>query len=173
MTVEHRRVTVRVDEGLLRIGSDVYPLRHVVHMGQRFRAELDYSEARKAIDRRMVIVAVAGVLLSFVTFGVALVLAAIYLLVLYSRKKQLVDIPALHALSLSTSGFHQATVWSTVKREIDRLDERLCEALRRPDSAQFTYVIQYGVSNEFVQQLGPGSVGKAQHSGTGDIVASG
>lgn len=80
--------------------------------------------------------------------------------------------PTLYGLVLNTSGTQRDAVWSTDAGEIDHLVIEITKAIGHPDIAQVTYNVQHAVQGDLIQQYGAGSVGKAQHSGSGNIVAS-
>jgi Family of unknown function (DUF6232) len=95
---------------------------------------------------------------------IALLALAIWRLVVSLR------IPPVYGLVIGTAGTQTDAVWSTDPEEIDHLVREVAQAIGHPDTAQMIFNVQNAVAGDFIQQFGPGSIGKAQHSGSGNIM---
>lgn len=171
VATNHSAVQVRVNEGVLWVAGEAYPLRNISHVGQR-RLEVDKRAAWKKFVLRTVIWLMFG---SFVIAGAGTVGVFVWLGVealLVWRLVTALGKPTLYGLVLNTSGTQRDAVWSTDAGEIDHLVIEITKAIGHPDIAQVTYNVQHAVQGDLIQQYGAGSVGKAQHSGSGNIVAS-
>jgi hypothetical protein len=171
VALSHSAVQVRVNEGVLWVAGEAYPLRNISHVGQR-RLEVDKGAAWKKFAVRTliwlllggIVIAGAGTVGTFVWIAVEALL--VWRLVTALNK------PTLYGLVLNTSGTQRDAVWSTDAAEIDHLVIEITKAIGHPDIAQVIYNVQHAVQGDLIQQYGAGSVGKAQHSGSGNIVAS-
>ncbi|MEU6378366.1 DUF6232 family protein [Streptomyces sp. NPDC046909] len=173
MTVapQHSAVQVRVNEGVLWVAGEAYPLRNISHVGQR-RLEVDKKAAWKKFIVRTLILLVFG---SFMAAGGGTPGTLIWLAVealLVWRLVNALGKPTLYGLVLNTSGTQRDAVWSTDPAEIEHLVIEITKAIGHPDIAQVTYNVQHAVQGDLIQQYGAGSVGKATHNGSGNIVAS-
>lgn len=164
-------VEVRVNEGVLWVSGEAYPLRNISHVGQRV-LEVDKGAAwKKFILRSLLCLFVGGIVVSGAgNFGVILLLAVEAFLVW--RLVTAIAKPPLYGLVLNTSGTQRDAVWSTDSGEIHHLVHEITKAIGHPDVAQVTYNMQHAVVGDQINQYGPGSIGKAQHSGSGNIAAS-
>jgi hypothetical protein len=163
-----RSVQVRVSEGVLWVEGEAYPLRNISHVGQRI-LEVDKNAAWKKFIRRTLICLVIGAILaSFAPAAGVTILLAVEALLIW-RLISVINKPALFGLVLNTSGTQHDAVWSTESREIQHLVEEVTKAIGHPDVAQVIYNVQHAVEGDLIQQYGPGSIGKAQHSGSGNI----
>ncbi len=164
-------VEVRVNEGVLWVSSEAYPLRNISHVGQDMLV-VDKSKAwKKFIVRSLLCLFVGGILVSGAgNFGVVLLLAVEAFLVW--RLVTTLTKPPLYGLVLNTSGTQRHAVWSTDHSEIHHLVHEITTAIGHPDVAQVIYNVQHAVVGDQINQYGSGSIGKAHHSGSGNIAAS-
>ncbi|MHA5050248.1 DUF6232 family protein [Streptomyces sp. SD15] len=160
-----------MNEGVLWVEGEAYPLRNISHVGQR-TLEVDKGAAwRKFILRTLICLVFGGSLAAAAgTIGVILLLGVEALLVW--RLMTAISKPPLYGLVLNTSGTQRDAVWSTDSAEIQHLVYEITKAIGHPDIAQVTYNVQHAVQGDLIQQYGAGSIGKAQHSGSGNIAAS-
>lgn len=165
----HSAVQVRIEQSVLWIASEAYPLRNISHVGQR-TLELDKSAAwKKFIIRTLITLAVGGILAIFVGTPVVIIMIAVLALLIW-RLVSIISKPAVHGLVLNTAGIQHDAVWTTDVREIQYLVSEITKAIGKPDIAHMTRVIQNAVFGDSIQQYGAGSIGKAQTS-SGDIRA--
>ncbi|MHC3468126.1 DUF6232 family protein [Streptomyces sp. 7R007] len=160
-----------MNEGVLWVAGEAYPLRNISHVGQR-RLEVDKHAAWKQFIVRTLLCLFVGSFLAagLGSVGVLLLLAVEALLVW--RLVVALGKPDLYGLVLNTSGTQRDAVWSTDGGEIHHLVGEITKAIGHPDIAQVTYNVQHAVHGDFITQYGAGSIGKAGHSGSGNIVAS-
>ncbi|MGW4425821.1 DUF6232 family protein [Streptosporangium sp. NPDC004631] len=178
MTVWHGAVQVRIEAGVLWVGSDAYPLRNISHVGCRGLppARRDSNVARNRLDSQIKSTAITGSILSVITMGGLLFPTAALLIWMVWRRNKLPDLPdlhlpALHGLIISTAGTQRDAVWSTAKDEIDYLIREITAAIGNPDNAQTVIYVEHAVSGDVIHQWGANSVGKANHFGSGNISA--
>lgn len=171
MTPTHSAVQVRVNEGVLWVAGEAYPLRNISHVGQR-RLEVDKQAAWKKFIVRSLICLFFG---SFLAAGAGsvgvLILLAVEALLIWRLVTKLGQ-PPLFGLVLNTSGTQRDAVWSTESGEIHYLVGEITKAIGHPDIAQVIYNVQHAVQGDLITQYGAGSIGKANHSGSGNIAAS-
>jgi hypothetical protein len=160
-----------VNEGVLWVAGEAYPLRNISHVGQRM-LEIDKGAAWKKFTLRTLLCLVFGGILaaSAGTIG-GLLLVAVEALLIW-RLITAINKPPLYGLVLNTSGTQHDAVWSTDSKEIQYLVNEITKAIGHPDIAQVTYNVQNAVQGDLIQQYGAGSIGKAQHGGSGNIAAS-
>ncbi|MFF5721801.1 DUF6232 family protein [Streptomyces buecherae] len=158
----------RIRDGVLWVGGEAYPLRNIAHVGQRVLT-VDRDDAWKKFVIRSVGCFVLGSLLSSVggiegTIAALIVEAfVVWNLVIVLRK------PTVYGLVLNTSGVQHEAIWSTREKEIGRLVFEITKAIGSPDVAQTVVNVEHAVQGDLIQQYGAGSIGKAEHSGTGRI----
>ena len=80
--------------------------------------------------------------------------------------------PPVYGLVLNTSGTQREAIWSTRQEEIHQLIHEITKAIGNPDIAQMIINVEHAVGGDLIKQYGSGSIGKAQHSGSGGIQAS-
>ncbi|WP_106432280.1 DUF6232 family protein [Streptomyces sp. LaPpAH-108] len=162
---------VTINEGVLWVGGEAYPLSNISHVGQR-RLAVDQGAAwKKFILRTIAWLIVGGIFASVVgTFGTIVLLAVEALLVwkLVSALQK----PPVYGLILNTSGTQRAAIWSTRQEEIQQLIHEITRAIGNPDIAQVIVNVEHAVQGDLIQQYGSGSIGKAEHSGSGSIQGS-
>ncbi|MCX5012470.1 MULTISPECIES: DUF6232 family protein [unclassified Streptomyces] len=168
MAPSQSTVEVRVQEGVLWVNGEAYPLRNISHVGQRM-LEVDKGAAwRKFIARALITLVIGGIVAAAVgEVGVILLVAVLGLLIW--RLVALIGKPPLYGLVLNTSGTQRDAVWSTEHSEIQALVMEITKAIGRPDTAQVVYNVRHAVMGDHIEQYGAGSIGKAQHSGSGNI----
>lgn len=134
--------------------------------------EVDKGAAwKKFILRTLVCLVFGGILAASAgSIGVLLLIAGEALLIW--RLVTAINKPPLFGLILNTSGTQRDAVWSTESNEIQHLVNEITKAIGHPDIAQVTYNVQHAVQGDLIQQYGAGGIGKAQHGGSGNIVAS-
>ncbi len=164
-------VQVRVSEGVLWVGGEAYPLRYISRVGLR-ALEVDRRSAwKKWILHTLSCLVFGGGLAAFAgTIGAAPLVGVEALLVW--RLITTINKPALYSLVVNTSGTQHDAVWSTDRDEIQYLIGEITKAIGDPDIRQVTYNVQHALQGDLIQQYGSGIIGKAQHSGSGNIVAA-
>ena len=167
MGVNHSVVQVRVEGGILWVGGEAYPLRNISHVGQRI-LQVDKGAAwRRFLVRVLISLVVGGVLVPFFdTAGLVVLLAVLALLTW--KLISVITRPDLYGLVVNTSGTQRDAVWSTAWSEVDYLVNEVAKAIGQPDVAQLIYNVEHAVQGDLIQQYGAGSVGKQQHSGSGN-----
>jgi len=170
MALSHSVFQVRVEEGVLWVGGEAYPLRNISHVGQR-KLEIDKGEAwKKFIVRSLFCLVVGGILAAVIgTFGTLLIIAVLALLIW--QLTSVLQTPPVYGLVISTSGTQRDAVWSTAKNEIDHLVSEVTKATGKPDVAKMVFNVTHAVQGDHIQQYGAGSVGTQRHSGFGDNMA--
>ncbi len=58
------------------------------------------------------------------------------------------------------------------RRKIHQLIHEITKAIGNPEIAQMIINVEHAVGGDLIKQYGSGSIGKAQHSGSGGIQAS-
>ncbi|MFJ8108821.1 DUF6232 family protein [Streptomyces sp. NPDC096132] len=163
-------VQVRVNEGVLWVEGEAYPLRNIAHVGQRV-LEIDRRVAwKRFIQRSLVCFFLGGFFASFGTVAM-LIWLTVHGLLIWQLVK-LLNKPTLYGLVLNTSGTQHDAVWSTEESEIMYLVGEITKAIGHPDIAQITYNVQHAVQGDIINQYGDNNTGKNQHSGSGNIVGS-
>ncbi|MFF5185437.1 DUF6232 family protein [Streptomyces sp. NPDC000345] len=164
-------VQVRVNEGVLWVEAEAYPLRNIAHVGQRV-LEIDRGAVwKRFIQRTLVCLFLGGFIASVAGTFAVLVWLAVHGLLVWQLVKTLAK-PTLYGLVLNTSGTQHDAVWSTEESEIMYLVGEITKAIGHPDIAQITYNVQHAVNGDIVNQYGDHNTGKNQHSGSGNIVGS-
>lgn len=160
---------VTINEGVLWVGGEAYPLRNISHVGQR-RLSVDKGAAWKKFILQSIVWFVVGGIFASVggTVGTIVFLAVegflIWKLVSALQK------PPVYGLVLNTSGTQREAIWSTQEEEIQQLIYEITKAIGNPDIAQTVINVNHAVQNgDVINQYGAGSIGKAQHSGSGNI----
>jgi len=160
-----------VNEGVLWVEGEAYPLRNISHVGQRMLEVNKAAAWKQFLLRTLLCLFVGGIIASGVgTIGVIILLAVEALLVW--RLLEAIGKPPLFGLVLNTSGTQRDAVWSTDSGEIQHLVHEITKAIGHPDVAQVIYNVQHAVQGDFINQYGNGNIGKAQHSGSGNIASS-
>jgi hypothetical protein len=161
---------VRIEDGSFWVDSDAYPLRNISHVGQEKRKIKKWPAWKLCMLRTLMVLIAGGVLSHYAgVFGniaeVMLLGGVIWRLVVRLR------MPPVYGLIVSTSGIQRDAVWSTAKHEIDNLAREVTRAIGHPDVANYVANLQQVVTNECINMYGSGNIGKATHSGSGNIVA--
>lgn len=163
-------VQVRIGEGVLWVGGEAYPLRNISHVGQRM-LEVNKGAAWKRFVVRALGSLVSGFILAVFndTVGILFIVAALAFLIW--QLVSVINQPPLYGLVINTSGTQRDAVWSTAASEIERLVHETTKAIGHPETAQTFINVENAVQGDFIQQYGSGNIGKAQHGGSGDIMA--
>lgn len=161
-------VQVRVQEGVLWVEGEAYPLRNISHVGQRVM-EVNKGAAWKQFIRRALICLVVGAIAVAIFGNIAGILAVIVLGLLVWQLVTVISRPPVYGLVLNTSGTQRDAVWSLDQAEIQNLVYEITKAIGRPDAAPVTINIKEAVMGDQIKQYGAGSIGRAEHSGSGDI----
>ncbi|MDT6984498.1 DUF6232 family protein [Streptomyces lusitanus] len=162
---------VTINEGVLWVGGEAYPLRNISHVGQRM-IEVDKGAAWKEfLVRTLVWLFFGGIFAALVdVVGVILFLGVQAFLVW--KLVQALQKPPVYGLVLNTSGTQREAIWSTRQEEIHQLIHEITKAIGNPEIAQMIINVEHAVGGDLIKQYGSGSIGKAQHSGSGGIQAS-
>jgi hypothetical protein len=161
---------VTISEGVLWVGGEAYPLRNISHVGQRRLAVNEGAVWKKFILRTIVWLFVGGIFAAVAdTVGtiVFLVVEALLIWKLVSALRK----PPVYGLVLNTSGTQREAIWSTRQEEIEQLILEITKAIGNPDIAQqINITVDHAVQGgDVIHQYGAGSIGKAQHTGSGSI----
>lgn len=164
---------IKIENGVVRIGRDVYPLRNISHVASRW---IDPQPAKTRavknfIVRTLICTFVAGIVGSASTAGGVLVFLG-GMAVLIWRLVLALQLRPLYGLVLNTNGVQHDAIWSFEESEIEELVEAITDALGHPDTASTIINLNHVASGDIIQQYGPGSVGKQVHTGSGDNVVS-
>ncbi|MET9350303.1 DUF6232 family protein [Streptomyces termitum] len=161
---------VTINEGVLWVGGEAYPLRNISHVGQR-RLTVDQGAAWKTFILRTIGWLIVGGIIAAVgdTVGTLVFLAVEGLLIW--RLVSALQKPPLYGLVLNTSGTQREAIWSTRQEEIQQLIYEITKAIGNPEVAQIVINVEHAVHGDLIKQYGAGSIGKAHHSGSGDIRA--
>ncbi|MGW6703723.1 DUF6232 family protein [Streptomyces sp. NPDC054956] len=165
-------VQVRVQEGVLWVEGEAYPLRNISHVGQRV-LEVDKGAAWRVFIRRALGCLVLGAIAVAIWGNLAGVVTLAVLGLLIWQLVRVISKPPVYGLVLNTSGTQRDAVWSLDHSEIQNLVYEITKAIGRPDSAPVTINIKEAVMGDQIKQYGDGAVGVAQHSGSGDIRGGG
>ncbi|MEW2132639.1 DUF6232 family protein [Streptomyces sp. NPDC005435] len=162
---------VTINEGVLWVGGDAYPLGNISHVGQRSLVVDQGAAWKKFILRTVGWLIVGGIFASVAgTFGTIVLLAVEAFLVW--KLVSVLQKPPVYGLILNTSGTQREAIWSTRQEEIQRLIQEITKAIGNPDIAHMIINVEHAVQGDFIQQYGSGSIGKAEHSGSGSIQGS-
>lgn len=161
-------VQVRVQEGVLWVDGEAYPLRNISHVGQRI-LEVDKGAAWRKFIARALICLVVGGIVAAAAGEIGVILLVVVLGLLIWRLVAAIGKPPLYGLVLNTSGTQRDAVWSTEHSEIQALVMEITKAIGRPDTAQVVYNVKHAVMGDHIEQYGAGSIGSARHSGSGHI----
>ncbi|WP_251054657.1 DUF6232 family protein [Streptomyces sp. ISL-66] len=165
-------VQVRVQEGVLWIQGEAYPLRNISHVGQRV-LEVDKGAAWKQFIRRALLCIVLGAIAVAIFGNLAGILAVVVFGLLVWQLVKTISRPPVYGLVLNTSGIQRDAVWSLDHQEIETLVFEITKAIGRPDSGPVTINIKEAVVGDQIKMYGAGAIGVAQHSGSGDIRGGG
>ncbi|MFD5145643.1 DUF6232 family protein [Streptomyces sp. NPDC058401] len=172
MAVSNSTVQVRVQDGVLWVDGEAYPLHNISHVGQRV-LEVDKGAAWRRFIRRALLCIVLGAIAVAVFGNVAGIIAVAVLGLLVWQLVKVIGTPPVYGLVLNTSGIQREAVWSLDRAEIENLVYEITKAIGRPDAAPVTINIKEAVMGDQFKVYGAGAIGQAQHSGTGDIRGGG
>ncbi|WP_308380064.1 DUF6232 family protein [Streptomyces sp. ISL-43] len=159
---------MRVQEGVLWVDGEAYPLHNISHVGQRV-LEVDKGAAWRRFIGRAFLCLVIGAVAAAIFGNVAGFLAVVVFGLLIWQLVKVIGRPPVYGLVLNTSGTQRDAVWSLDHSEIQNLVFEITKAIGRPDAAPVTINIKEAVMGDQIKQYGPGSIGFAEHSGSGDI----
>ncbi|MGW1774806.1 DUF6232 family protein [Streptomyces sp. NPDC002104] len=172
MAGSNSTVQVRVQEGVLWVDGEAYPLHNISHVGQRV-LEVDKGAAWRKFIGRALLCIVIGSIAAAIFGDVAGVLAVIVFGLLIWQLVKVINRPPVYGLVLNTSGIQREAVWSLDRAEIENLVFEITKAIGRPNAAPVTINIKEAVMGDQIKQYGAGSIGRAEHSGAGDIRGGG
>ncbi|MCX5398619.1 DUF6232 family protein [Streptomyces sp. NBC_00102] len=162
---------VTINEGVLWVGGEAYPLRNISHVGQR-KLTVDKGAAiRKFIIRTIGWLIVGGIIAAVAdTVGTIIFLAVEAFLIW--KLVAVLQRPPVYGLVLNTSGIQHEAIWSTQQEEIFKLVQEITKAIGHPDVAQTVINLSHVVHGNTIKQYGGTSIGTAQHFGSGNIGGS-
>ncbi|WP_302171229.1 DUF6232 family protein [Streptomyces sp. TBY4] len=172
MAERNTTVQVRVQEGVLWVDGEAYPLRNISHVGQRVLTVNKGAAWRQFIKRALACLVLGAIAVAIVG-DIAGVVALAVLGLLIWQLVRVISRPPVYGLVLNTSGIQREAVWSLDHKEIENLIFEITKAIGRPDAAPVTINIKEAVMGNQIKQYGAGSIGHAEHSGIGDIRGGG
>lgn len=157
---------VRINNGVLWVDSEAYPLRNISRVGSRWLDPQPIKSAaiKKFILRTFICFLIAGLVGQASTFGGVLVFLVGVALLIW-RLSEALKLQPVYGLVLNTSGVQQDAVWSMSEKEIFDLVGVITDAIGHPDTAQIIYNLNHAVSGDIIQQYGGDNVGKQVGSG--------
>lgn len=157
---------IRIQNGILWIDSEAYPLRNISRVGSRWidPKPIKAAAVRKFIVRSLICLFVTAIVGSGSTAaGVILFLVVMALLIW--RLSLALRLSPIYGLVLNTSGVQQDAVWSYEQNEIRKLVAAVTEAIGHPDTAQMIVNLNHVVGGDVIQQYGAKSTGKRVGAG--------
>ncbi|MBT2234780.1 DUF6232 family protein [Nonomuraea sp. NEAU-A123] len=175
MALNYAAVQVEASGGVLRIGSEAYPLRGITRVGQRKLVPREGAAWKKFFVRTLISLFLGAIMISI--WGGIWTFALIAILALLTwQLVSALQTPPLYGLVIATAGVQHDAVWGTDKAEIDQLIFKVTQAVGQPDAAQLfqqvNHAVHIGDQNRIYQE-GDGNIGIAKHRGSGDNVAGG
>jgi hypothetical protein len=174
VALNYASVQVEASEGVLRIGSEAYPLRGITRVGQRKLAPRKGVAWKKFFARTLISLFLGAIMISIWggiwTFALIAVLALLTWQLVSALGK-----PPIYGLVIATAGVQHDAVWGTDRAEINQLAIEVTKAVGQPETAQMIYNVNHAVQGDlnFIYQAGDGNIGVANHRGIGDNVAGG
>ncbi|MFE3829956.1 DUF6232 family protein [Streptomyces sp. NPDC059092] len=162
---------VRINEGVLWVWGEAYPLRNISHVGLRHRT-VDKGAAWRKFILRTIGWLILGGILAAVADTVGTIVFFVVEAFLIWKLVSVLQRPTVYGLVLNTAGTQHDAIWSTEQEEIHRLIHEVTKAIGNPDIAQTVINVAHAVQGDLIQQYGKGSIGKAGHSGSGNIGGS-
>ncbi|MFJ8477823.1 DUF6232 family protein [Kitasatospora sp. NPDC094011] len=162
---------VTINEGVLWVDGEAYPLRNISHVGQR-RLAVDKGAAWRTFILRTIVWLILGGIFAAVVGTVGTIILLVVEALLVWRLVSALQKPPVYGLVLHTAGTQREAVWSTQQEEIQHLVLEITKAIGNPDIAQTVINIAHAVQGDVINQYGSGSIGKARHSGSGNIGGS-
>ncbi|MEC3982390.1 DUF6232 family protein [Amycolatopsis sp. H20-H5] len=159
---------IRINNGVLWIDSEAYPLRNISRVGSRWidPQPIKAAAVRAFIIRTFICLIVAGIVgTGSAAGGVIIFLAG--MAVLIWRLSLALKLQPIYGLVLNTSGVQQDAVWSYEEDEVRKLVVAITEAIGHPDTAQMILNLNHVVGGDVIQQYGSASVGKQVGAGAG------
>lgn len=159
---------IKIENGVLRVGSEVYPLRTISHVGSRWidPRPIKAGAVKNFIVRTLLCLVVAGIVGSASTAGGVLVFLGGMALLIW-RLVVALQLRPLYGLVLNTAGVQHDAIWSFEESEIQELVEAITDALGHPDTASTIINLNHVASGDIIQQYGAQSVGKQVGAGAG------
>ncbi|MEU5431099.1 DUF6232 family protein [Streptomyces olivoreticuli] len=162
---------VTISEGVLWVEGEAYPLRNISHVGQR-RLTVDKGAAwKKFILETICWLIVGGFVAAALGIAGTITLLIVEAMLIW-KLASILQKPTVYGLVLNTSGTQREAIWSTQQEEIQGLVYEITKAIGNPDVAQMIINVEHAVQGDLIQQYGSGSIGKAQHGGSGSIQGS-
>lgn len=172
MAGSNSTVQVRVQEGVLWVDGEAYPLHNISHVGQRV-LDVDKGAAwRRFIGRSLLCLVIGGIAAAIFGNIAGVIAVAVFGLLIWQLVK-VISRPPVYGLVLNTSGIQREAVWSLDRAEIENLVFEITKAIGKPNAAPVTINIKEAVMGDQIKQYGAGSIGRAEHSGSGDIRGGG
>ncbi|MFJ8001853.1 DUF6232 family protein [Streptomyces sp. NPDC096310] len=162
---------VRINEGVLWVEGEAYPLRNISHVGLR-KLTVDQAAAWKKFILRTIGWLILGGTFAAVVGTVGTIIFLVVEALLVWKLVSVLQKPTVYGLVLNTAGTQRDAIWSTEQEEIHRLIHEVTKAIGNPDIAQTIINVAHAVQGDLIQQYGKGSIGKAVHSGSGKIGGS-
>ncbi|MFJ9691222.1 DUF6232 family protein [Kitasatospora sp. NPDC101183] len=156
---------VTINEGVLWIGGEAYPLRNISHVGLR-ELTVDKGLAwRKFILRSIGWLILGGIFAAVVgNLGTVVLLVGEALLVW--RLVKALQTPPVYGLVLNTSGTQRHALWSTQQEEIQELVREITKAIGHPDVAQTVINVAHAIQQgDVINQYGRDNIGKIVNNG--------
>ncbi|QUQ69375.1 DUF6232 family protein [Kutzneria sp. CA-103260] len=157
---------VRINNGVLWIDSEAYPLRTISHVGSRWidPKPIKTAAVRKFILRALLCLMIAGIAGSASSaLGLFVFLGGMALAVW--RLALALKLQPLYGLVLNTAGVQHDAIWSMDQNEIGKLVEVITDAIGHPDTAQTIFNVNHVVGGDIIQQYGANNIGKQVGAG--------
>lgn len=159
---------IRINNGVLWIDSEAYPLRNISRVGSRWidPRPIKAAAVRAFIVRTIICLIVAGIVGTGSTAGGVIIFLAGMALLIW-RLSLALKLNPIYGLVLNTSGVQQDAIWSFDEDEVRKLVMAITEAIGHPDTAQMILNLNHVVGGDVIQQYGGQSVGKQVGAGAG------
>ncbi|MFJ2111822.1 MULTISPECIES: DUF6232 family protein [unclassified Streptomyces] len=162
---------VTINEGVLWVDGEAYPLRNISHVGQR-QLTVDKAAAWKQFILRTIGWLILGGTLAALMDNVGTIIFLAVEALLIWKLVSALGKPPVYGLVLNTSGIQHEAIWSTRHEEIQQLVYEITKAIGNPDVAQTIINVEHVVQGDVIKQYGANAIGKAVHSGSGSIGGS-
>jgi hypothetical protein len=159
---------IKIENGVLWINSEAYPLRTISHVGSRWidPRPIKARAVKNFIIRAILCLVAAGIIGSASTAGGVLVFLGGMALVIW-RLVVALQLRPIYGLVLNTAGVQHDAVWSFEESEIRKLIVAITEAIGHPDTASTIINLNHVANGDIIQQYGKESVGKQVGAGAG------
>ncbi|WP_199749992.1 DUF6232 family protein [Amycolatopsis sp. WAC 04169] len=157
---------IRIENGILWIDSEAYPLRNISRVGSRWidPKPIKAAAVKAFIVRTLLCMIVSGVVGTGSTAGGIILFLAV-MAVLIWRLSVALKLSPIYGLVLNTSGVQQDAIWSYEQSEIHKLVRAVTDAIGHPDTAQMIVNLNHVVGGDVIQQYGAKSTGKQVGAG--------